>query len=214
MENLWFKIKSSIGSIVSYLFVKYVYRYWSKLYQFLWEREFSQYGIRIYNNLDELVQVIQTCKWVSDGWKQLGDAFSSPEKVQYIIDNYEDKSIGDCDDFACYITNAIHTAFYNKKLPFLLQNKTMVLDANILTVMWCDPTNGFGGHNVCLLNSYNKIDRRLYLSYMDYGYPRYQKESKEKIVEAVVSSYAPNAKCLGWAIHDKDLNLLEIHLGV
>jgi hypothetical protein len=88
------------------------YKIWSKLYRFLFERKYKNYGVKYKQNINDLEKEIMKIKWTADGPKQLWDTVSFPGKGQYFLDEInagqiQPKGSFDCDDFASY-TYAAH----------------------------------------------------------------------------------------------------------
>ena len=214
MKKFW--LKTFVGHIMSYLNLLLVYRYWSRIYRFIWERQYRYVPVTTYKSLQELVLVIQTCKWSADGWKQLWDAFSYPGKVQYIINTQppEKRFIGDCDEHALYIATALERTVNGENFsisPYAEWRNSVIESAQVLTVNWINKDGVYGGHNVCLITFYDRLGVTAY-SYMDYGQPSIAKDTVRKVVQQVMDRYARDGIVLAWAIHDKDLHLKEVHL--
>jgi hypothetical protein len=70
-------------------------RLWFKIYQWLWERN-KLVKIQRFKDLEALILLVKTLKWRADSWRELGDAISSPEAIQWQIENSPKKFIGDC----------------------------------------------------------------------------------------------------------------------
>lgn len=176
-------------------------RLWYKLYQFLWERN-KRERLQRFPDIQDLVDYVRTLKWRADTWRELGDAISSAEAVQWRADHDPKRFIGDCDEFGVY-----QAAVLNNELV-ADQNWSSDLGiyrGDLLTVMWYKTggkewegnRNGFGGHNVCLLT----YDDGTY-SYMDYGWPSVRRETIQEVVEDVRLRYAQVFQPIGWAVSD------------
>ena len=216
-------LKVSFGRIFGYLFLLLVYRWWSRLYRFIWERKYSNYPLRSYRTFDELAAVIRSCTWVKDGAKQLWDAFSYPGRVQCIIDTNAigGRYIGDCDEFAVYLANVLEQSatfggFENGRFTLAPWYGLMMDSSKILTVEWVDKNGKYGGHNVCLIEWFDTRETSHMdgtFSYMDYGDPDLICANIQAVLYCIMRKYAPDGTLLCWAIHDKNLNLQEVHLG-
>jgi len=175
-------------------------RFWYKLYQLLWERS-KRVPIRRFDDLGVMVKYMRDMKWRADTWRELGDAISSPEAVQWRADNDPKHFIGDCDEFGVY-----QAAVINNELTDNVYWSALGLDrADLLTVMWYKiggkewegNHKGFGGHNVCLISYLDGT-----FSYMDYGWPQARRETIQEVVEDVRERYAQEFQPLGWAVSD------------
>lgn len=177
-----------------------VARLWYKGYQWLWERN-KRAPLKRFPDMQDLVDYVKTLKWRADTWRELADAISSPEAVQWRADNEPRRLIGDCDEFGVYEAAVI-------------QNETArdsawsadlgIVSACLLTVMWYKTgglewegnRNGLGGHNVCLIMHNGGW------SYMDYGWPSKKRKTIQEVVEDVRLRYAQEYEPLGWAVSD------------
>lgn len=73
-----------------------IYKIWSKVFRFIWQRKYDKYPIAKYSSFEELYNVIKTCTYVPDDYKAMWDAFSSIGYIQNAIDNDPKRKIGDC----------------------------------------------------------------------------------------------------------------------
>jgi hypothetical protein len=190
----------------SYFSLKYWYPNWSKLYQFLFQSKYNDYQITRYKKYDDLVNVIQSTVWQPDGPKELFDAFSSPHYVQYLIDTSQDKKIGDCDEYALYLSNAIQDS---KQLP-LIGHEVITY---VLSVVWMNDKGITSGHSVCLLQWVLSDSDCLY-SYMDYNHPIGNYTEPIDLVKHIVLSYGKeDSKLLAYAVYDNNLNVVHVERG-
>lgn len=169
-----------------------LFRYWSKVYQWVWERNKTMllYG---YRDITELVSYVGKLKWRADTWREVGDAVSSPEHVQWLAEHEPEKFIGDCDEFAVY-----QAAVVNRELDMWNPSFAEYKQAYLMSVAWYHTPNGrFGGHNVCLLQ-----DRKGKYSYMDYGFPSQKVETLEEIAHLVMKRYAGQYEKIGWVVSE------------
>lgn len=189
-----------IAQVASRLYIKGgIYKTWSKIYQFIWERQ--RRPLQKFESLEALVEYVKKLKWRADSWRQLWDAFSAPEHVQWIAETTPDKFIGDCDEFAIYQAAVIAEQG--------LGRNEGVLNTYVMTVMWYQPATfdakgKYGGHNVCLLELQGGK-----WAYMDYGFPSAQADSLGAVAGLVLKMYAPNARLIAWARSDRDLTSRE-----
>lgn len=158
---------------------------WSRLYQLFFERAARKHPLRLYSGLDELVYVIHNLKWKADSVRELGDAYRSPEAIQYLIDQKLDAEIGDCDEFAHYAA-----AVVGSQAAIWTPGSNMPTGAEILSILWHDD-RGYGGHNVALIKRFSGR-----FSWMDYGQPSYPVLLIAEVVKQVMSNYAPKGRLM------------------
>lgn len=200
MINVWV----FIARLFSFLYLRlHIYRLWSNLYRFIWERSYKNVQIHKFERLALLVDFIRLQKWKADSWKEMFDAVSSPQKVQAIgQDMAGDHYIGDCDEFAVYLSNAIAEA-----LAVGLMAEDNLQSPRFLTITWIEKkTWKATGHNVCLLAHPQAIGGTLY-SYMDYGKPSVKLFSISDVVKLVRDTYAGEGQYIGltWCAADPNL---------
>jgi len=201
--NLIQKKFLAIARIGMFLYVKLgIYRLWSRLYQFIWERE--RVPLKKFGSFSEFVTYIRTLKWRPDTWRQLWDAFSNPYHIQYIANTDPARAVGDCDEFAIYEAEVLAQQGLAAEKPW------EVTDTNVLTVTWyqtgeIEPgETRMSGHNVCLLRH---VDGQW--SYMDYGFPSKRYATVSQVADAIIRHYAYPATLIAWARSDRDLKCLE-----
>jgi hypothetical protein len=198
MNKLFLKISTTA---VLFFLKSGIARFWYKLYQFLWERN-KLAELKRFPDIEDLVNYVRGLKWRADTWRELGDAVSSAEAVQWRANNDPRALIGDCDEFGVYIA-----AVFNNELA-KVSNWSGDIGferGDLLTVMWYKTggkewegnRNGFGGHNVCLI-SYKDGG----YSYMDYGWPSIKRATIQEVVEDVRLRYAQVYQPIGWAVSD------------
>jgi hypothetical protein len=178
------------------------YRNWSKLYQWLYERKYANTPIATYATLAALHDVINTCTWVQDGLKELGDAFSTAGYIQNVINQGGARKIGDCDEFAMYNSTAIADS-----IKAGVWKDRAIKDTQIMTLCWKDAkTGGWNGHNVCVILW---ADGKF--SYVDYNSPSNEAASIHDVALQVVSDYGGDMAIglLGWAVYDRNLDVLS-----
>lgn len=194
---LWFYIRS------------HLYKGWSHLHRFLYDRPYAKTEISTYATLSDLRDWISKQNWVADGWTELFDAVCSPEKVQ-AVGQEGDHNIGDCDEFAVYLTAAI-----TKSLNAGLMQADKIRNPRFLTVCWMNREGKSDGHNVCLLE-HVKDDGTVQYAYMDYGMPRPPQASPADVAQTVARDYAKKGDVVGiiaWSVSALDLTPIEVHIG-
>lgn len=206
IKNIFYLILRKI--IIVVFAVKCLIRFnswWSKLVSAIWEQDRDPF--KKFNSVEEFIFYIKKLKWRPDAWKQLWDATSNPNHVQWLANNDPRRLIGDCDDFAIYEANIWKQQLLHKETPW------GVIDAEMLSVMWWvspaklfngETVFGFSGHNVCLLKH---TDGKF--SYMDYGFPSQKLDSVQAIVDLVRKTYAPGSLGCGWARNSTELQILQ-----
>lgn len=212
--SFWTAIKIFFARLGISLYMRFrIYSFWSKLYRLLFEGRYRNIEISTYQTFADLEKFTRKLVWTADTWQQLFDAVSLPQKVEY-IGNWQigDKRVGDCDEFAIYITAAINKSIVD---GVLLDMSYDIRQALFFTVMWMDADGVMGGHNVSLLALDDPFIRQ-YL-YMDYGMPRKQFDGEywipfnsiDEVAEAVRLRYAGTGNTsLGWAIHSGDMKFM------
>jgi hypothetical protein len=168
-----------------------IYRAWSKIYQFIYERKYKDVKLPEYKSAKEIAEFTRAnCIWTADKFKELFDATSRPEKVQYIA-TQGDHHVGDCDEFAIYNAICIDDAI-------LRGDMKEYESADIMAVMWIDVLGKPNGHNVALIKM---ADRPAY-TYMDYSTPSVYCIAIDDVALAVVNTYDRGSRLLGYAISD------------
>lgn len=201
-------IKRFFVNLGFYLYVQLrIYKYWSKLYRLIWERKYRNVALPVYHDIQQLVNFISTLTWVADGPKELFDAVSSPQKVEW-IGRLGDRKVGDCDEFAIYITNALSL---NKEIGTLQPFAGIfpIKEVYFMTVPWAKGRDGkAGGHNVCLIEWALSVGTGF--SYMDYGFPSLARSTIREVVRDVRVQYAGQDDQVGYSLHDRDLNVVKV----
>jgi len=137
--------------------------------------------------LADLAAWIDQQKWVRDGLDSLFDAVCSPQKVQ-AVGQSGDHKIGDCDEFAIYLTAAIE-----KSLALGHMKEDNIQNPRFFTVTWMEKSGKAEGHNVCLLERPQPNGPPKF-SYMDYGMPSEPPlDTPAQVAVLVASKYA------GWS---------------
>lgn len=204
MIKLFSKLKQIVAPFFVGLYLRHVYRRWSRIYRWLWERKHKDVPLTEYMGFIELAKVVRKKNWVADGPLQLWDAISTPQTAQWLINAQDSKQAFDCDEFAIYLCNVIWNSM--KKGTF---NDPNLVEVCFMTVTWIVPETGeMGGHNVCGLR-WKYPESEVY-GYMDYGMPLMAMFSWEEVEKRVRARYAgPSSLSLGWCRHTPDLDFIE-----
>ena len=152
----------------------------------------SGYGTAPLPKMDvtSAAQKMHSFQWRRDGARSLWDAVCTPQKVLAIgFDPFAVTEDNDCDEEGIFLANTVEDPW--------------VLKVEMMTVMWWDPKEGFGGHNVCLLTRHNGVQ------YMDYGSPSVMVQTEREVAELVLRRYTHEGTLLSWYISDKDLRPLR-----
>lgn len=214
--KLYVKLQPLLAGGLVFLYKVGLIQAWYRLYRWLYERKYYTRSSRLYTQIDRypsmtaLVAKIQTLTWIPDRVKELYDAMSCAEAIQYRINNVTGK-IGDCDEFAVYQAAVINNELGHN--PRWYADQGYVMRAYVLTVTWVKtggPTwagnpLGLGGHNVCLIRLANGR-----YQWMDYNGP-HNAESVADAARQVRDAYAIQWKPLAWAVLDTDMRLVSVN---
>jgi hypothetical protein len=173
--------------------------FWSHLYRLLFEFPYRNIQISTYASYEALLEVTSKLIWTADGAKQLWDATSSPQWVEYVAKWRADKHVGDCDEFAVYNAAALNKSLREKKFT----GDPDLVGAHMMTVMWVDADGVWGGHNVALLVKDHELN--MAYSYMDYDMPSEPRLTVREVVQDILDHYVPGASLIGYAIHSENL---------
>lgn len=207
------KIKLLAGRVGIYLFlVLRIYSIWSWVYRWLFERQYRHIKLAQVQSLEEARLLLRNVQYVSDGWRELGDAAASPQKIQAIIDGkIPQQTHGtDCDDFSCWLAKAVDTALVTLENP-IQENEPGLWEAGVLTVTWMTPSGRFAGHNVCWLHY--KTEEGDFYRYMDYGHPSEASLTLKETAYKVIDMYAPGSHLLAYAKQSCNFWVREVVLG-
>lgn len=192
----WQQFYIWIGCISTFLYFKLrISQMWSRFYEFVWDRKKSM-ELKRFANEDTLVAYVRNLKWRPDTWRELGDATSSPENVQWLAENEPHKLIGDCDEFGHFQAAVVLNEM--AKGNTLYVRGLRIATARLFTVMWYDfgaDSMGPGGHNVCALTLEDGS-----LCYQDYGFPSQSVKSYQELADLVRARYAPNNEPMGHVV--------------
>lgn len=209
-------IINAVASVAIYLYLRFAYAPISHTH-----RHFFDYSLPAGTYLPrvryyvELVSMLKTMRWKRDGVSSLWDAFCTPEEVyrKYLSDR--NAFIGDCDEFAVFISNVLNGSWEVFQEPLFV--------AQILTVTYRRPDGSFGGHNVALLQ--RPCRKRVWdtpttqalrvreFGYMDYDMPQWY-ASIEWVVAAITDRYGgAGAEALAYCVRDaKTLKPLSVKI--
>lgn len=181
------------------------YQGWSYLYRFIWEREYRDRPVMIFNSIAELGRYLAPAagKYKADSWRQLGDAVSYPQTAQAAFDGVTTPSSGiDCDEFAVFAANSIQRGLAIGVTKGGSEPKFM-------TITWMRGWKA-GGHNVCLVRLDNG-DR----AYLDYGAPKVLPEDLNLAAKLIAETYCQNQphEMIGWWVSRPDLTPELSHWG-
>lgn len=163
------------------------YKWKSAFYRRIFEAKYRDVPVATYLSLEQLATWIGLQKWRADSWEQLFDAVSYPGKVQAVGQDTEGAHyIGDCDEFAIYLTAALQKSLAQGVMP-----GTNIRAARFFTTTWVEldgwtPT----GHNVCLLEYGPNPEGVPSYAYMDYGMPSAPFTSINDVATAIRERYA------------------------
>lgn len=188
-----------------------LYKFWSKLYRFLFHRKYKKTSINQFLHFDDVKQNIQKLTWTRDGIKEFFDAIGSPHWVQHClneIDNGKKQPKGalDCDDYAVWCAHALIHGYKNR----------------LLSVVYEKPDGSIGGHMICM-NVYstteNKNNSILYtykMAHLGNWGVFTDFKSIEDVIDHILShglSSPEKRKLLGYAImHPQSLSLEKLEL--
>lgn len=177
------------------------YPIWSKLHRLVSDRAPRKAGITLplFSNADEIVPLLKDFVWRPDSLEDMGDAVCSPEMVWYRYLFNVDHKIGDCDEFAIFISNVI------KKSIDTGTWMSVIEDPNMLSTTWMNVDGKVEGHNVCILRV-----GQMY-GFMDYGDPVWCGAKGRVPLMILKERGGDGASLIGWAVHTPDLRLLEYH---
>jgi hypothetical protein len=192
IKNTFYKLYLFIIRLSLYLvFILRIDTNWSRIYRFLYQREYKNKPLSKYKNYMEIYEFIRTQIWVSDGFKELWNAYAYPS---YFESNGNKMMSHDCDEFALYQATAIENAV--KEGTFCDKN----IKTYMMSVLWADGRK-LDGHNVCLIEFKNGY------KWVDYHLPSQMFDSVEQVIKDVLSIYTVNGILTGAVIRNTDLSL-------
>lgn len=170
------------------IFIQY-YRWWSKLYRFLFQRKYVDYYMQ-YSDIDSLIEAMSVLSYRKDKAKELWDVCSHPGWVQFCIFDIQNQSIlpikqpdgpMDCDEFAIFAANA-----YENKAAFTYP----------LSIAYIKEDGKVSGHMVCVIHDLisNKYAHISNWGYFD-GF-----DSRNDVINNVLGT----KQLIGWCAWDKE----------
>lgn len=203
-------IKTFFYRLGSYLSLAFpIYTTWSRIHRLLFDRAAIGTVLPTVTCLDEISPYLRAMVWRPDSWIDLGDAICSPEMVWYRSLNAVDHKVGDCDEFAIFISNVIARSITAGTW------QEAVDTPSFLTVTWIGADGVGAGHNVGLFRRLHTIAGHLYedWGYMDYGAPIWCGH-KQDVVDAIRKRYAGDGAIkIVWSVHTPTLGFVEAHWG-
>lgn len=208
-----------LATFWSWLFLRFhFYQYKSYLHRYFWDREYDGTPLTVYATVNDLREWIAKQTWVADNWTELWDAVCTPQKVQAVGQGAAKEGdvahdIGDCDEFAIYITNAIEVSLAAGQMKEL-----NIANPRFFTVTWMTPDGKPEGHNVCLLER-PQTDGTVKFSFMDYGMPSIEMDTPAQVAVYVAQHYCGepygSVECgvLVWCVSDCNLKPLKAGWG-
>ena len=198
---MWFRFRRRVVQAFFWFTMRcQVYNVWSHIYRFLFERKRAP--LPSFGFLADLVVFVRGLKWRPDTWRQLWDAVSHPNHVMWLALNDPGKLVGDCDDFFAFNAEVLATQF--RLQPW---RDRVMTDFQMLTVQWWKSEGGFGGHNVCLIT-----DSEGKFAWMDYDFPSAWFDSLDAVVDNIMSRYAADGICNGYAVSSRGLFCKKVEL--
>lgn len=205
-------ILASVGTFLA--FNLRVYSIWSKTYQRIWHKRFSDPDHEDYSPLMEDLSPIEAqdymdlVEWRPDRILELWDAFGSPHWFQFLLDRVkalEDQPPGanDCDEYAIWAANVVSEDW----------------SPLILTATWVSerkPERGkdgktrfpISGHNVCVIQRRLDDGRTEFRHIGNWGMSRAHFTPTSLLLDLPLRAQGEN-RLARWAVWDKDLRLLE-----
>jgi len=195
----------ALVTFIAYWFVRARgYKSWSNIYRWLYERRFRDVKLSTFAALKLLPPFMRNGKlWVSDTWRQLWDAVSSPQYVQQVFANVEPVPVHgfDCDEHAVFLVAAIQKSIATGTM------KEPIASVRFFTVTWFEGLR-ICGHNSCLLEWSDRT-----FSFMDYHSPSRRCASVQEVADLVRSSYSEAAIPMTWCVQSLDLTPELSHWG-
>lgn len=216
MREFFLRLWIAVAGFFTYWYLKlHVYKTWSNIYRWLYERKYKGVVIPTFTSLHEIAKLLDGKKWRADGFLQLFDVISTPERAYQLLSGKElPKQALDCDEFMILTVHAIQDSLFNNDEFF--KNEPRLIDAMCLTVTWVELNTGkAGGHNVALLiTSGGERNTPLY-TYMDYGMPTLEpKKTIEEVVEYIRNKYSKGPWTgLCFALSELDLTPTKVVRG-
>ena len=166
------------------------WKYWSKLYQFLYHRKYKNTKLPQGLTLIQAQEKMHAIAWTKDSVRELWDSCSSPRWVQHVINeifagNPQPRGSLDCDDFSIWALNTVSKNFFPRIFMFT----------------WLDYKGKLHGHAMCLTR--NKDGNLVHIG--NWGISRPYRNLREACID-ILKTYHSD-KPIGWALLNKDLSI-------
>lgn len=168
------------------------YKFWSKIYRFFRQRKYKSVPLERIKSYQYLDSRFDQLTYSADSWKELWDVCSSPNWVQYCLneidsENPQPKGPMDCDEFAIWAANVLQ----GKK-------KNCTISTQLLSVAYKTKTGKISGHMVCLVECfYPDTGDILYDHVGNWGvYEDYED------IESIVSEICSEHTLIGYSLMD------------
>ena len=175
-----------------------LYYLWSVVYQWLYNRKYAK--VPVYTmSPEQATEEVTKLQWRPDGFRELGDAISSPHWVQYCINEINEgreQPAGslDCDDSASWCLKSIDPNF---EPLFLLQS-------------WLKRDGEMSGHAVCVFFRGNYPKKIYHTGNWGIRGPfENVRELSQKMMDA-----AGGVDPIGWAIYSYDMSLQDFGINI
>lgn len=210
-SNNRYKLTRAIGVFFTWIVIGLkVYAFWSRIYRFIWHRQYSSPKGSLYSplaqNLEPRVaqEAMDKVRWRPDRFKELWDAVGSPHWFQYVVDQVnlgeqQPSGANDCDEYATWAASVVNKSY----------------NPHMLTVTWIEEVpsdNGstrykIGGHNLCFLCWPMLLDTNAKLMYRHLGNWGLSQtfRSSEELLTDILSYGGKKRHLLAWAIWTPDM---------
>ena len=167
---------------------------WSTMYRALYEKAFVNVPIEPVANFTELEKRLDKLQWTGDAGRELGDAWSSPQRIQAVLN----LPAGappihgiDCEDFALYIC--------------AVAKKSGLADPRVFVVQWTRPDKKLAAHAVALWQQPGST-----YFWMDYNAPNAATTLAQAADQVAGSQQGVACPIVGWALFRPDLTCQEV----
>lgn len=194
-----------------------VYKFWSNVYRWLWESQWSDLKVSTYVTLSLITERARAGWWRADSWKQLFDAVSSPQYVEAVWSGQAPVPTEgfDCDEFAIYLTAAIAKSLENGVMTDELQHP------RFFTVLWMEKDGWTPrGHNVCLVSrlmprpdGLGVVPTHRQWAFVDYSALSAWCDSIDDVAKQVRDAYAKESTPIGYCVSALDLTPYSVVWG-
>lgn len=218
MKNALVAVWRFLASVGIWIFLMgRMYQFKSWIHRRLFDRQYDNTPITVYPTVKALQEWVAKQEWVKDDIRSGWDAVCTPNKVQ-AVGQGGDHRVGDCDEFAIYITAAIE-----KALATGTMTEMNIANPRFFTVTWMERNGMPDGHNVCLVERPQPGGLPPKYSYMDYGMPSEPPlDTPAQVAVLIAQSYAgwsgtghgsQESGVLCWGIQRSNLSPVQAGLG-